>query len=177
MDDELEAYRLGRTYAVMPIPMDDSACRAVAAGPVTFLVEDRHLDDEAIVASAEAQGRREEIDEPSGVDDGGPSLHVVGTADGREHLRFDCFDQHPHYHYIRVERRENVVVRIDTHAEGDPRTWALDRVRRRLPEMLEHAGATGLADAVRASASEVAAAVDYVADLMAPPWPGGRPDR
>ena len=32
----------------------------------------------------------------------GVSLHVYGVRDGEalEHLRFDCFDEDPHYHYI-----------------------------------------------------------------------------
>jgi hypothetical protein len=37
-------------------------------------------------------------DDAAQLDDFGASLHVVGTADGHEHLRFDCFEHSPHYH-------------------------------------------------------------------------------
>ena len=46
-------------------------------------------------------------------DDYGPTLHVCGTADGLEHLRFDCFEHEPHYHYIRNHEQSNVICRID----------------------------------------------------------------
>jgi hypothetical protein len=141
----LEAYKLGRRYEVMPIAMVPDACVAVSAGPVTFVVESRRLTEAAIIESAEQQGRLGAIDAPAGVDDGGMSLHVLGTADGLEHLRFDCFEREPHYHYIHQDDRSNVVVRFDDVAEGDPTRWTLERVRSRLPEMLEHAGATELA--------------------------------
>jgi hypothetical protein len=162
----LEAYQLGRSYEVMPIAMVPEACRAVAAGPITFVVEGRHLSDEAIIASAVEQGRRDGIDEPSGVDDGGASLHVLGAADGLEHLRFDCFDNEPHYHYIRNADQANVVVRIDTVAESNPQAWVLERMRTRLPEMLEHAGAPDLAAEARGAGAEIDAALIEVEKLM-----------
>lgn len=162
VDNGIEAYLLGRTYAVMPIAMVPEACTPYPAGPVTFVVEERRLDDAAILDSAAAQGRLDAVDTPTGVDDGGPSLHVLGTDDGVERLRFDCFEQEPHYHYIRPDERANVVVRIDTHAEGDPLEWALARVGARLPEMLDHAGAPDLAAAVRAAPDAVAAGLAQV---------------
>ncbi|CAN5791105.1 hypothetical protein BH10ACT1_BH10ACT1_16910 [soil metagenome] len=163
----IDAYRLGRAYAVMPIDMVPEACVDVAAGPITFVVESRRLTDEAIIASAEEQGRRDAIDEPDGLDDGGASLHVLATADRLEHLRFDCFENEPHYHYIRNAESSNVVVRIDTFAVGDPRAWALSCVRERLPEMLEHAGATDLADQVRSHpVSALSAALARIEALL-----------
>lgn len=167
-DNGIEAYVLGRTYAVMPIEMVPEACTPYPAGPVTFVVEERRLDDEAILTSAAAQGRLDAVDRPTGVDDGGPSLHVLGTDDGLEHLRFDCFEREPHYHYIRQAEQANVVVRIDTHAEGDPLAWALGVVGARLPEMLEHAGAPDLAAAVRAAPDEVAAGLAAVVARLQP---------
>jgi hypothetical protein len=165
----LEAYRLGRAYDVMPIPMVPEACRDVPAGPVTFVVEGRRLTDDAIVDNAVAQGRPDGIDRPDGVSDGGTSIHVLGTHDRLEHLRFDCFDLEPHYHYICNAEQANVVVRIDTNAEGDPTRWTLGRLRARLPEMLAHAGAAELADAVRAASDDVAAGIDRVEELLRSP--------
>ncbi len=166
MASGLEAYKLGRSYDMMPIPMVPEACRDVPAGPVTFVLEGRRLTDEVLIETAAAQGNPSSFEEPSGVSDGGMSVHVLGTADGLEHLRFDCFEIEPHYHYIRNDEQANIVVRIDTHAEGDPTAWSLGRLRNNLPEMLAHAGVADLAAEVRAAPDEVAAGVDEVARLL-----------
>jgi hypothetical protein len=91
---------------------------------------------------------------------------VVGTDDGLEHLRFDCFEANPHYHYIRNAEQRNIIVRIDEIALGDPASWAIECLRTRMPEMLEHAGATGLANAVRSHPQPVADGIDQVARLL-----------
>ena len=69
-------------------------------------------------------------------DDGGATLHVLGTDDGLEHLRFDCFEQEPHYHYIDHAGVGNTVVRIDELAVGDPIEFSLACVEQHLPDML-----------------------------------------
>jgi len=163
----LDAYKLGRAYGVMPIPMVTEACTDVAAGPITFVLEGRRLTDEAILGNARARGGLDAIEQPVGVDDGGQSIHVLGTDDRVEHLRFDCFEHEPHYHYIDNVEQTNVVVRIDTFADGDATEWSLRCLRERLPEMLTHAGMTELAEEVRASADEVAAGVDRVQTMVA----------
>jgi hypothetical protein len=159
----LQAYELGRRYEVMPIPMVEEACVNVDAGPVRFIVEGRTLTDDVIIENAVAQGRRSGIDEPAGVHDSGMSVHVVDPVTGVEHLRFDCFENEPHYHYIRNGEQANIVVRIDTFAEGDPKDWMLARLGSRLPEMLEHAGAGELAAAVRSAPDAVATGLAEVA--------------
>ena len=60
-------------------------------------------------------------------DDFGATLHVCGSADGLEHLRFDCFENEPHYHYIDQGAVTNTVVRIDELAVGDPVEFSLLR--------------------------------------------------
>jgi hypothetical protein len=162
----LEAYTLGRAYPVMPIPMVPEACIDVPAGPVTFVVEGRRLTDEAILGNALERGGLDAIEQPDGVDDGGTTIHVVGTVDGLEHLRFDCFEHEPHYHYIRNAEQANVVVRIDTFAEGDPTEWSLRCLRGRLPEMLAHAGVPELGEQVRLAAADVAAGLDRVEAMV-----------
>jgi hypothetical protein len=62
-----------------------------------------------------------------------------------EYLRFDCFDEDPHYHYISWKQRSNEMLHLDPVADGDPLLWALERIRTRLPQMLERAGARELA--------------------------------
>ncbi len=72
--------------------------------------------------------------------DQGLCIHVMGEASGemKELLRFDCFDQEPHYHYAPLEKNERRF--LDKTTAGNPLGWALKQLRMRLPEMLEHAG-------------------------------------
>ena len=53
-------------------------------------------------------------------------------------MRFDCFDQAPHYHYAPLEKNERRF--LDKTTAGNPLGWTLRQLRTRLPEMLEHAG-------------------------------------
>jgi hypothetical protein len=73
-------------------------------------------------------------------EDRGVTIHVMGSPAGEmtELLRFDCFEQVPHYHYAPLGRNERL--NLDKVAAGDPLEWALGRLRTRLPEMLEYAG-------------------------------------
>jgi hypothetical protein len=107
-------------------------------------------------------------------DDSGVSLHVFGAADDREYLRFDCFKEDPHYHYLLVESETpNVIVQFDTTAGGEMLPWALERLRTRLPEMLIETGATELARQV--DAATVAAALSKVAEAAAKAVPATVP--
>ncbi|MEO8694672.1 MAG: hypothetical protein ABI658_14200 [Acidimicrobiales bacterium] len=164
MDRQDSPYRRGNLYTAMPIPMVPEMCTPVDAGPVRLIVESRQLTN-AILADTYQD---EEI--PDGhveFDDYGPTVHVCGTADGLEHIRFDCFEHEPHYHYIRNHEHSNVVVRIDEVAVGDPVEFTLRCLRTQLPEMLELAGATELGRQARDARDDVLAAVDKVGELMA----------
>ena len=72
--------------------------------------------------------------------DQGVVLQVVGLVDGseRELLRFECFDNHPHYHYD--PENTNVRVMLDPTVTGNPLRWAISQLRWKLPSMLERAG-------------------------------------
>ena len=75
------------------------------------------------------------------VEEDGLCLHVFGTDDGLERLRFDCFDHAPHYHYLDPHAPRNVVVEYDTVANGPMLDWALDTaLRSRLADMLRPRG-------------------------------------
>lgn len=102
----------------------ESDTGGIAAGPVRFVVEQRHLVQD-------------------GVEAGGPTVRVFGTDDGHEYLRFDMFDVGAHYHYEPPGTDEQIV-RLDTVAEGEPIDWMIDRLRRRLPAMLSAAGGAHL---------------------------------
>jgi hypothetical protein len=92
------------------------------------------------------------------------TLHVWGTDDGHLYVRFDCFDDEPHYHYNRrVEAGGEVVnnvVPFDVVAHGPMLPWALGCLRTRLPEMLMQAG--GGEVAAQLDAERVARALDDV---------------
>lgn len=94
----------------------------IPAGVLKFGIEYRHL-----------QGDR------------GICIHVFGEVNGREEevLRFDCFEQAPHYHY--AWSTNDQYVPLDTTADGDPFQWTLERLRLRLPAMLIRASAPDLA--------------------------------
>jgi hypothetical protein len=163
IDRQESPYRRGNRYELMPIPMVTEHCLPVHAGAVDLVVESRQLTDQ-ILAETYPDG---EIPEPDvHFDDFGASLHVCGAADGLEHLRFDCFELEPHYHYIEQHAQANTIVRIDEIAVGDPIDFSLRCVEDHLPEMLRNAGADTLADAVEADMAPVHAAIAQVRDLM-----------
>ena len=129
-------------YDQMPIPPVDAHTEYFDAGVVSFGVEYRLLDD-AIAAASAIETASGADTAGGGFDDRGVSLHVFAEVGGRrrEVLRFDCFEEDPHYHYVCWETRSNEMLHIDPVADGDPLAWALERIRTRLPQMLERAGA------------------------------------
>jgi hypothetical protein len=77
--------------------------------------------------------------------DQGLCLQVYSDIDGKdtEILRFDCFDQTPHYHY--GPENHNIRLNMDKTTAGNPLGWTLDNLRNRLPAMVERAGYDELA--------------------------------
>lgn len=146
------------SYTVMPIPPVEAHTRYFDAGVVRIGVEYRLLDD------AIARAHMREVDpagtyaQAAGIEDRGVSLHVFAEQDGewREFLRFDCFAEDPHYHYICWRERTNDMAHLDPIADGDPLAWAIERIRTRLPQMLERAGAPEPARRIDAAALEEA---------------------
>jgi hypothetical protein len=146
-------------YDQMPLPPVEAHTAWFEAGPIAIGVEYRLLDD-AIAAAAEKQAAVGSAGSAAaaatGLDDRGVSLHVCGVEGGErlEYLRFDCFQEDPHYHYVSWRARMNHMLHLDPVAEGDPLAWALERIRTRLREMLERAGAAELAARVDPRAIE-----------------------
>jgi hypothetical protein len=161
IDRQKSPYRRGNRYEQLPIPMVPEHCIPVDAGAVQLVVESRQLTNEIL---RDTYGAEAEPD--IAFDDYGATLHVCGTADGLEYLRFDCFENEPHYHYIEPAAGANTVVRIDELAVGDPIEFSLACVEHHLPDMLGHCGAAGLAGDVSAQLDMVKAAVVVVRDLM-----------
>lgn len=165
----IDAYKLGRDYDVMPIAIDWNHTIEIAAGPVTFVVEARSLTQKALLDNERDRNVTETLvgDNYADLLDGGASLHVLGAADRLEYLRFDCFDNEPHYHYIDNAAQGNTIVRFDNIAEGDPLEWTVRTVSTRLPEMLEHVGNRDLAAAVRQHGDEVDGGVRQLGEKLA----------
>jgi hypothetical protein len=92
-----------------------------------------------------AMSYRDEI-----MDDQGLCVQVYSEIEGKdtEILRFDCFDQAPHYHY----GPENLNIRLfmDKTTSGNPLGWTLTQLRNNLPAMFERSGYDDLAETVKA---------------------------
>jgi len=167
-------------YRTLPVPPFDEHTVKVAAGAVTFGVEYRHLDEATILAfyGPDARDKFDNV-RPAGmaevVEENGLSLHVFDTATGAEIIRFDCFDDAPHYHLLDATRSRNVVVEHDASQDGPLLEWALSELRTRLPDLLEQAGASDLAKVV--DTALVDDALNSVGQLTRYVLAAGRPVR
>ena len=137
-------------YGGVPIPPVLDNMELFEAGAVSIGVEFRVLTDDVVGAMGLA-----EIAASNGyptLDDNGVSLHVFVDADGGnyERLRFDCFGQDPHYHYLSLKNKTQDVIHVDPNVTGDTVAWALTMLRTRLAPML-----------LRADVTDAAALIDY----------------
>jgi hypothetical protein len=169
----------GTVYTVPPIPPDAEHTTYVNAGAIKFGVEFRLLDEAELAANYQGAEMEEIQDALDGnaVQDTGVSIHVVGTSDGHEYLRFDIFEQEPHYHYIEPSGESQRIVDYDRAALGEMLPWTLAQIRTRLAPMLEHAGGLALIaqlDAGRVDAS--LAEVEKLAREAQKALDGQRPD-
>ncbi len=152
------------TLGIEPIVMTDDSVAAFHATRGIDLATARKLAD-----GYEANG--------GAVRESGISIHVYGDEEGEsaEYLRFDCFAQVPHYHYVYASGEVKPGrIHLDTIADGEPVAWALERLRTRLVQMLEYAGAHDLAGRVDGAEIEAAmpgitAAAQDVLSQVPPP--------
>jgi hypothetical protein len=160
---------MGTRYFIQPIaPVERNTVR-VPAGALTFGLEMRELNP-AIVSGfysdrPDEPAVRALVEENRELEDSGPSIHVFGTDDGLEYLRFDCFVHGPHYHYVHPHQEYQVVNAMDPVAFGDPFEWAVGRLRSRLAEMLRESGGEQLADSLDPAAVDTA--LERLAELRA----------
>ena len=84
------------------------------------------------------------------MDDQGLCLQVYSEIDGKdtEILRFDCFDQAPHYHY--GPENHNIRLFMDKTTAGNPLGWTIGNIRNSLPDMVRRSGYDKLADQLEA---------------------------
>jgi hypothetical protein len=138
---------IGKVYNIPPQPPAPENTRYLQAGAITFGIEYRDVDPESLGATyADDAAQLAELEEKSpegGFSDEGVSIHVCGADDGHEYIRFDVFDDEPHYHYIHRTPNGaevvNNVIEFDTTAHGEMLPWAIERLRTRLPAMLTEA--------------------------------------
>jgi hypothetical protein len=138
---------IGKVYNIPPQPPAPQNTRYLPAGALTFGIEYRDVDPESLAATyANDAAQLAELEEASpegGFSDEGVSIHVCGSDDGHEYVRFDVFDDEPHYHYIhRTPNGADVVnnvIDFDTAAHGEMLPWAIACLRTRLPAMLTEA--------------------------------------
>ncbi len=151
-------------YRTLPVPAFEEHTARFDAGAVSIGVEYRILDEATILAfyGPDARAMFDDV-APAGmggvVDEDGLCLHVFAD-DGLEWLRFDCFDDAPHYHYLDARVPRNVVEEYDAVANGPMLEWALHAISTRLAPMLEHAGAVDVA--ARVDPARVAAVMPAV---------------
>lgn len=126
----------GTVYDGGPWPLEPDDTRWVPAGPVTFGVEYRDVVGPGVDNYADYQAGTLDAADATAFSDEGISVHVFGTEDEHEYLRFDMFEDTPHYHYIRPSGDHNHYVEYDPVADGDMLSWALDidRLRAMLTE-------------------------------------------
>ena len=88
--------------------------------------------------------------------DQGLCVQVFGKVDDNdvEILRFDCFDQLPHYHY--GPANNNIRLNMDKTTVGNPFGWTMDNLRTKLPTMIKRSGYDALAAAVEAEPASAA---------------------
>lgn len=146
----MEEPRVGVVYSMQPEPPDDANTRWFEAGAIRLGLEYRVVDPErlaeAYAGSAEDMAELAANSPDGGFSDCGVSIHVVGTEDRHEYLRFDAFEDDPHYHYVRPTRDYNHWVPFDAVAGGDILDFTFRCLRERLPAMLSHAGGASIAE-------------------------------
>jgi hypothetical protein len=134
---------------IVPVPPLETHTRRFDAGPIQFGVEYRSFTDEVILGNYEGDEEsqalvRKNHDEWGHFRDEGVSIHVFDGRTSTELLRFDCFPQGAHYHYIYPSTGELDIVPYDSLANGDMRTWVMTTLADKLPALLEAVGATDL---------------------------------
>jgi hypothetical protein len=137
-------------YEVLPIPALMTHTELYSAGPIQLGVEYRLLNEEIIAEefgpdAREQFGKNVPPDMQSQVDEDGVSIHVFNKTGRREFLRFDCFEDYPHYHYIENDVGHQTVHGYDAAAHGPMDEWVIECITLRLPEMLRKAGEAKLA--------------------------------
>ena len=144
----MSGMKAGRRYSIDTIiPPLAANTHYLDAGAIAIGVEYRVVNEEIVNANLATHHHESTPSDASTQqipEDGGVSLHVCDAATHTEYLRFDMFDDSPHYHYL-CPGEYQINIPYDMHACGDMTSWTLRCIRERLPEMLAFCGAQELA--------------------------------
>ncbi len=104
----------------------------------------------------EASGLRFAVDYRTTKTDRGPSLQILGDVDGQpvQLLRFDCFEQEPHFHYDPQGKNNRIF--LNTPRVADSIAWSMDYLRGHMSSLVRIAGYARLADRLDDSALDAA---------------------
>ena len=71
--------------------------------------------------------------------DKGPTVHLFGPVSGEicEIIRFDCFENEPHFH-LGISYLDKPIVNIES---SEPLSWVLNELEEHLPNYLERSNA------------------------------------
>jgi hypothetical protein len=102
------------------IPPVKENMQKFAAGAITIGVEFRLITDEIVGALGLSETAAS--NDYTNLNDNGVSIHVFAkAADGDlERLRFDCFQDDPHYHYFLSAGEIIDIIHMDPTIVGDP---------------------------------------------------------
>jgi hypothetical protein len=94
----------------------------------------------------EVGGLRFNVRYRAGNTDRGPSLRIYGDVEGKpvQLLRFDCFENQPHFHY--APEGKNNQLRMDKTKVADPIAWTIDHLQGNMTSLIRLAGYGALAD-------------------------------
>ncbi len=147
---------VGTRYPILPLPHIPEETELIEAGAITIGVGCRILNAEIAGEYLRSVGYNPQPESgESGYgnqvhEDGGICVHVFAREEEQliEYFRFDCFEDEPHYHYVFNREGAQLRVFLDTVVEGDAQEWMFERLRHRLPQILEMVGAPELAGRV-----------------------------
>jgi hypothetical protein len=138
---------MGKRQSFLPIPVIPEHTEYLEAGAITIGVGYRLLTNEIIDAYLAKVGYARPKTVNYQADDGGVSIFVFSKEgeEYKEHLRLDCFDREPHYHYVFQKENAQDRVHLDPVVTGDAMAWAFWCLTHRLPDVLRHVGQPELA--------------------------------
>lgn len=98
-------------------------------------------------------------------DDRGPAIRVFGIVGGEpvQVLRFDCFEDDPHYHYDPTGT--NTMFHLDPLTMGSPLEFSLAQISERASDMIAKAGFPALGSAIDTAA--IRAGIDQIREAVA----------
>ncbi len=96
--------------------------------------------------------------------DHGPAIRVYADIENEpiQVLRFDCFDNDPHYHYD--PEGKNEMHHLSQEDTPDTVAWSLDQIRTQITEMLRTAGYHETAEHI--DPVEIANSIDAMATAI-----------